>query len=110
MPKLGPKRIGGRGPGSLWTHTCVYVGLAHVSDGSPLFPRLCAQTLPTLCVQFGGCASNELPLLLPQEAVQELEALLSQKVYCPDSRGRWWDRLALNLHQHLKRLEPVLSH
>lgn len=58
----------------------------------------------------GGWESNELPLLLlPQEAVRELENLLSQNVYCPDSRGRWWDRLALNLHQHLKRLEPVFS-
>ncbi|MBZ3877102.1 Fanconi-associated nuclease 1 [Sciurus carolinensis] len=43
-----------------------------------------------------------------EEAVQELENLLSQKIYCPDSRGRWWDRLALNLHQHLKRLEPAI--
>ncbi|XP_072806761.1 fanconi-associated nuclease 1 isoform X1 [Vicugna pacos] len=43
-----------------------------------------------------------------QEAVQELENLLSQRVYCPDSRGRWWDRLALNLHQHLKRPEPAI--
>ncbi|XP_066210637.1 fanconi-associated nuclease 1 isoform X2 [Saccopteryx leptura] len=42
-----------------------------------------------------------------REAVQELEELLSQTVYCPDRRGRWWDRLALNLHQHLKRLEPA---
>lgn len=57
----------------------------------------------------GAIASDALPLLSPQEAVQELEDLLSQNVYCPDSRGRWWDRLALNLHQHLKRLEPVLS-
>ncbi|XP_029387192.1 fanconi-associated nuclease 1 isoform X2 [Mus pahari] len=40
-----------------------------------------------------------------EEAVEELENLLSQKIYCPDSRGRWWDRLALNLHQHLRRLE-----
>ncbi|GAB1292179.1 Fanconi-associated nuclease 1 [Apodemus speciosus] len=40
-----------------------------------------------------------------EEAVEELENLLSQKIYCPDSRGRWWDRLALNLHQHLKRPE-----
>lgn len=54
--------------------------------------------------------SNARPfLLLLQEAVEELENLLSQDVYCPDSRGRWWDRLALNLHQHLKRLEPVRS-
>ncbi|XP_010598467.2 fanconi-associated nuclease 1 isoform X1 [Loxodonta africana] len=44
-----------------------------------------------------------------EEAVQELENLLSQKIYCPDSRGRWWDRLALNLHQHLKRLEPAIK-
>ncbi|KAM5291273.1 fanconi-associated nuclease 1 isoform 2-T4 [Glossophaga mutica] len=47
-------------------------------------------------------------LHLYEEAVKELEDLLSQKVYCPDSRGRWWDRLALNLHQHLKRLEPAV--
>ncbi|XP_036290509.1 fanconi-associated nuclease 1 isoform X1 [Pipistrellus kuhlii] len=44
-----------------------------------------------------------------EEAVQELESLLSQNIYCPDSRGRWWDRLALNLHQHLKRLEPAIK-
>ncbi|XP_037001784.2 fanconi-associated nuclease 1 [Artibeus jamaicensis] len=44
-----------------------------------------------------------------EEAVKELEDLLSQKIYCPDSRGRWWDRLALNLHQHLKRLEPAIK-
>ncbi|NXU48968.1 FAN1 nuclease, partial [Turnix velox] len=37
-----------------------------------------------------------------EEAVQELQSLLSQEVYCTESRGRWWDRLALNLHQHLK--------
>uniref|UniRef100_A0ABI7X8W2 Fanconi-associated nuclease n=1 Tax=Felis catus TaxID=9685 RepID=A0ABI7X8W2_FELCA len=48
-------------------------------------------------------------LHLYEEAVKELENLLSQKVYCPDSRGRWWDRLALNLHQHLKRLEPAIK-
>lgn len=48
-------------------------------------------------------------LHLYEEAVQELESLLSQKIYCPDSRGRWWDRLALNLHQHLKRLEPAIK-
>ncbi|XP_032115832.1 fanconi-associated nuclease 1 isoform X3 [Sapajus apella] len=46
---------------------------------------------------------------LQKEAVRELESLLSQRIYCPDSRGRWWDRLALNLHQHLKRLEPAIK-
>ncbi|KAJ4937878.1 hypothetical protein JOQ06_002508 [Pogonophryne albipinna] len=43
-----------------------------------------------------------------EEAVEELQSLLSQSVYCPDSRGRWWDRLALNLHQHLKKPEQAI--
>ncbi|XP_069481019.1 fanconi-associated nuclease 1 isoform X2 [Ambystoma mexicanum] len=49
-------------------------------------------------------------LHLYEEAVDELESLLSQIVYCPDSRGRWWDRLALNLHQHLKHTEKAVGH
>ncbi|XP_064013527.1 fanconi-associated nuclease 1 isoform X1 [Pogoniulus pusillus] len=44
-----------------------------------------------------------------EEAVQELQALLSQDVYCTDSRGRWWDRLALNLHQHLKNTKKAVD-
>ncbi|XP_029430623.1 fanconi-associated nuclease 1 isoform X2 [Rhinatrema bivittatum] len=44
-----------------------------------------------------------------QEAVDELESLLSQSIYCPDSRGRWWDRLALNLHQHLKHMQKAVG-
>ncbi|KAM7396874.1 hypothetical protein PAMP_019880 [Pampus punctatissimus] len=43
-----------------------------------------------------------------EEAVKELRSLLLQSVYCPDSRGRWWDRLALNLHQHLKKPEQAI--
>ncbi|XP_042659900.1 fanconi-associated nuclease 1 isoform X1 [Tyto alba] len=43
-----------------------------------------------------------------KEAVQELQTLLSQDVYCTDSRGRWWDRLALNLHQHLKNTKKAI--
>ncbi|NXV91563.1 FAN1 nuclease, partial [Calonectris borealis] len=43
-----------------------------------------------------------------EEAVQELQTLLSQDVYCTDSRGRWWDRLALNLHQHLKNTKKAI--
>lgn len=43
-----------------------------------------------------------------KEAVEELRSLLAQMVYCPDSRGRWWDRLALNLHQHLKQPEQAI--
>lgn len=41
--------------------------------------------------------------------MRELQTLLSQDVYCTDSRGRWWDRLALNLHQHLKNTKKVSS-
>ncbi|NWR61731.1 FAN1 nuclease, partial [Bucorvus abyssinicus] len=44
-----------------------------------------------------------------KEAVQELQTLLSQDVYCSDSRGRWWDRLALNLHQHLKNTKKAIG-
>ncbi|XP_064312664.1 fanconi-associated nuclease 1 isoform X1 [Phalacrocorax carbo] len=44
-----------------------------------------------------------------KEAVQELQTLLSQDVYCTDSRGRWWDRLALNLHQHLKNTKKAVD-
>lgn len=54
----------------------------------------------------GSENSTKLP---PQDAVEELRSLLSQSVYCPDSRGRWWDRLALNLHQHLKKPEQVTA-
>ncbi|KAG7453397.1 hypothetical protein JOB18_018914 [Solea senegalensis] len=43
-----------------------------------------------------------------EEAVEELQSLLLQSVYCPDSRGRWWDRLALNLQQHLKKPERAI--
>ncbi|XP_067871764.1 fanconi-associated nuclease 1 [Heterodontus francisci] len=43
-----------------------------------------------------------------EEAVQELQSLLEQRVYCPASRGHWWDRLSLNLHQHLKRTDQAI--
>ncbi|XP_026086584.1 fanconi-associated nuclease 1-like [Carassius auratus] len=43
-----------------------------------------------------------------EESVEELRILLSQQVYCVNSRGRWWDRLALNLQQHLKRHEQAI--
>ncbi|MBN3311635.1 FAN1 nuclease, partial [Atractosteus spatula] len=47
-------------------------------------------------------------LRLYEEAVEELRSLLAQAVYCPDSRGRWWDRLALNLQQHLKQPQQAI--
>ncbi|KAJ7311273.1 hypothetical protein JRQ81_006887 [Phrynocephalus forsythii] len=46
-------------------------------------------------------------LHLYEEAVEQLEHLLAQEIYCVDSRGRWWDRLALNLQQHLKDTEKA---
>ncbi|CAI5793206.1 fanconi-associated nuclease 1 isoform X1 [Podarcis lilfordi] len=47
-------------------------------------------------------------LRMYKEAVEQLQDLLAQDVYCSDSRGRWWDRLALNLHQHLKDTEEAI--
>ncbi|XP_042330800.1 fanconi-associated nuclease 1 isoform X1 [Sceloporus undulatus] len=44
-----------------------------------------------------------------EEAVEQLQDLLAQEIYCMDSRGRWWDRLALNLHQHLKDTEKAVQ-
>eukprot|EP00057_Strongylocentrotus_purpuratus_P007947 XP_011662421.1 PREDICTED: fanconi-associated nuclease 1 isoform X2 [Strongylocentrotus purpuratus] len=44
-----------------------------------------------------------------EEAVVLLQALLKQKVYCPDRRGGWYDRLALNLDQHCKKQHQALD-
>jgi hypothetical protein len=41
------------------------------------------------------------------EAVQLLRQLLAQDTFCTHHRGRWWERLALNLDQHLKRPAEV---
>ncbi|KFM82475.1 Fanconi-associated nuclease 1, partial [Stegodyphus mimosarum] len=43
------------------------------------------------------------------EAVILLKRLLKQKVFCQDYRGRWWDRLALNLEQHLKKPQEAIE-
>ena len=40
-------------------------------------------------------------------ATEQLESLLAQSVYHPDYRGRWHDRLALNLDHHLKERDRV---
>uniref|UniRef100_UPI00398F5816 fanconi-associated nuclease 1 n=1 Tax=Pristiophorus japonicus TaxID=55135 RepID=UPI00398F5816 len=44
-----------------------------------------------------------------QEAVEELQSLLEQSIFCPESRGLWWDRLSLNLQQHLKRPDQAIG-
>ncbi|XP_071506665.1 fanconi-associated nuclease 1-like [Diadema antillarum] len=43
------------------------------------------------------------------EAVEMLRSMLQQTVYCPDRRGGWWDRLALNLDQHCKKQHESLD-
>ncbi|XP_069758457.1 fanconi-associated nuclease 1 isoform X2 [Narcine bancroftii] len=43
-----------------------------------------------------------------KEAAEELKSLLDQNVFCPDSRGHWWDRLTMNLHQHLKQVDQAI--
>ncbi|XP_060709589.1 fanconi-associated nuclease 1 isoform X2 [Hemiscyllium ocellatum] len=43
-----------------------------------------------------------------EEAVEELQSLLEQSIYCPNSRGHWWNRLSLNLHQHLKQTDQAI--
>ncbi|XP_048376681.2 fanconi-associated nuclease 1 [Stegostoma tigrinum] len=42
------------------------------------------------------------------DAVEELQNLLGQSIYCPGSRGHWWNRLSLNLHQHLKQTDQAI--
>lgn len=42
-----------------------------------------------------------------QKAVNQLQELLDQDIYLQDYRGRWYDRLALNLEMHLKK--PALA-
>ncbi|XP_063169987.1 fanconi-associated nuclease 1 isoform X2 [Candoia aspera] len=44
-----------------------------------------------------------------EAAAEQLQELLAQDVYCVDSRGQWWERLALNLHQHLKDTEKAVA-
>ena len=42
------------------------------------------------------------------EAVKQLEQLIGQHVYQLQYRGRWYDRLALNLDYHLKQPMQVM--
>jgi len=43
-----------------------------------------------------------------EDAVTQLRQLLDQSIYHRDYRGRWYDRLALNLDYHLKRPLEVI--
>ena len=43
------------------------------------------------------------------QANQILEHLLSQAIYGKGTRKKWWDRLALNFHYHLKDKEKVCN-
>lgn len=42
-----------------------------------------------------------------EHANEVLQLLLSQEQFCSGSRGRWWERLALNSDYHLKKKEKV---
>ncbi|XP_052017383.1 fanconi-associated nuclease 1 [Apodemus sylvaticus] len=89
-----------------WDQLKGHPSLRH-HEGLPLFLR--CFTVGWIYTRISSRAVEVLERLhMYEEAVEELENLLSQKIYCPDSRGRWWDRLALNLHQHLKRLEEAI--
>ncbi|GAB1606897.1 hypothetical protein Ahia01_000972400, partial [Argonauta hians] len=44
-----------------------------------------------------------------KQAVEVLEELLAQEVYACTHRGRWYDRLALNLEQHLRSPSKALD-
>ena len=46
-------------------------------------------------------------LKMYQESVDLLSMLVDQDVYLPSHRGHWYERLALNLEQHLKNSEEV---
>ena len=43
-----------------------------------------------------------------KEAVNQLQQLIGQHIYQLDYRGRWYDRLALNLDYHLKQPMQVM--
>ncbi|XP_059801817.1 fanconi-associated nuclease 1 isoform X3 [Hypanus sabinus] len=45
-----------------------------------------------------------------KEAVEELKSLLDQDIFCPERRGCWWDRLTLNLLQHLKQTDQAIHY
>lgn len=76
--------------------------------GAMRLAELIKHTLKPVCIYFCVTLHDVTCLLFfLQEAVEQLQSLLSQSTYCPDSRGRWWDRLALNLQQHLKKPEQV---
>ena len=74
--------------------------------GLPLFLR--SYTAGTIYMRIDNQGVEILQRLRKyKEAVQLLEELLSQSVYCPEYRGHWYDRLALNLDAHLKQQNKV---
>ena len=75
------------------------------------------KTLPSFLLQFTAGAvytrvlSYGVELLQYQKqyssAVKQLEELIEQDMYHVDYRGRWYDRMALNLDFHLKQTNKV---
>lgn len=48
-------------------------------------------------------------LRLYDDAVKLLKVLLSQNIYLPDYHGLWYERLALDVDQHLKQPKVALK-
>jgi fanconi-associated nuclease 1 len=54
------------------------------------------------------CVSVLEQLKMYTQACSLLEKLLEQKNYCQDYRGRWFERLILNLNKHLKKPDDAI--
>ncbi|XP_013413515.1 fanconi-associated nuclease 1 [Lingula anatina] len=72
----------------------------HIQSLPSHLKNFSAGYLYTRVLSYGVEALQKLRLY--SDAVDLLEALLGQEEYCQAYRGRWYDRLALNLGQHLK--------
>ncbi|XP_062521546.1 fanconi-associated nuclease 1-like isoform X2 [Corticium candelabrum] len=94
-------------------------GTIHAMFGSCADSTLRKPVLPDFLLRFSpgwiytrimGLAVEMLQKLRDYKgAVELLEQLLEQKAFCGGKRGYWWDRLALNLNQHLKLAEKSLD-
>ncbi|KAH7722406.1 coiled-coil domain-containing protein MTMR15 [Aphelenchoides avenae] len=72
--------------------------------------RYTAAWVLTRCVSWGFESAQKLRNY--EEAVRLLKFLLETedlRIFCTNSRGAWYDRLALNLSAHLKRMEESLD-
>ncbi|XP_046860764.1 fanconi-associated nuclease 1-like isoform X2 [Xenia sp. Carnegie-2017] len=67
-------------------------------------------TTPWLYTRICSCSVEILQRYKKYDkAVELLRELLGQQDFCPSNRGRWWERLALNLHQHMNKPAEALD-